>query len=108
MSEVSEGGVELFTQLVEWEMFGGDACPKALLRAVSLADLSIASKGLDDRGGLGEFVTSQMVEMEMLYRIGRIKDWGYVRDGDNVTLNIETKHAVNELMLKFTMQEANA
>lgn len=109
MSQVSEGGVELFTQLVEWEMLGrDDVCPKALLRGVSLADLSIASRGLDERGGLGQFVTAQMVEMELLYRTGKIQDWDYKREDDNVTLSLRPLKAPDFMELKFNMQEAAA
>jgi hypothetical protein len=107
MSQVSEGGAELFTQLVEWEMFGREACPKELLRGVPLSDLSIASRGLEERGGLGEFISSQMIEMEMLFRSGRIQDWSYTREGDHVTLSIDTKHAAKVATTIFG-QEATA
>lgn len=104
MANVSEGGVELFAQLVEWEMFDRkDVDPKSLLRGVSLGDLSIASKGLDARGGLGEFVTAQMVELEMLYRTGRIVDWVVERNGKNVRISVKS---AGEKVKEFIKQAA--
>lgn len=94
MKEVSAAAEELLMQVVAWEMLGReDFDPKVLLRQVPLADLSVVEANIVEKiDGAKDFITIQMVELEMLYRQGRlIGDWSYSRCQTSVRLSFVKK-----------------
>lgn len=103
MQFVSEVGERLMFKLISWELLGReDFDPKALLRALPLADLDILVKniGPENEG----FLSTGMVKAEMLYRLGRIRgDWAVSRDGAQYTLEPMKFHSLN---LKWVGAEA--
>jgi hypothetical protein len=94
MSEVSEAGQHLLTQLVAWEFFDRqDLDPRVLLRQASLADLSVVQENIR-RSGLDEskFVSATLVGLELHYRLGHLGgDWDFKREGKDVTLLVRPK-----------------
>lgn len=92
MRVVSGQAEELLVQLVAWEMLGAEEIdPKELLRKLSLADLSQVQSNINDRPETKEFVSTQMVELEMLYRRGfLVEDWSYTRRHECVRIKFQT------------------
>jgi hypothetical protein len=92
MREVSGQAEELLVQLVAWEMLGAEEIdPKRLLRQLSLTDLSLVQANINDRPETKEFVSAQMVEIEMLYRRGfLVEDWSYTRRHECVRIEFQT------------------
>jgi hypothetical protein len=74
--------------LVAWELLGRrDVDPKELLRNMEMEDLLFVRNSIRAAGVGDEFITTQMVVVEVMYRNGLLtKDWRYTRDGDHVQL----------------------
>lgn len=88
--QVSQEGEDVVVQLVAWETLGREEDPKLLLRQVSLSDLSILHLLVQDEE-LKKFVFSRLVEVEMLYRVGKLEsDWAVRRSGRCVRLSYES------------------
>ena len=95
MNYVSEVGEVLMFRLIAWELLGReDFDPKALLRALSLADLDLLMKNIGERSD--GYLSTQMVKVEMMYRLGRLKeDWRICRDGVQYTLEPMQFHSLS-------------
>jgi hypothetical protein len=89
MREVSGQAEELLARLVAWEMLGAEEQdPKVLLRQLSLSDLSLVQANINDCPETKEFVSVQMVELELLYRRGfLVEDWTYQREHECVRIS---------------------
>jgi len=77
MHFVSEVAENLMFKLVAWEFLNRDDFdPKTLLRALPLADLKLIVGNMENMPNSREFLSTQMVKVEMLYRLGQLKeDW---------------------------------
>jgi hypothetical protein len=90
MKLVSQGAEDVLVQLVAWELLGAeDVDPKRLLRTLPLPDLAIVQANINAQSDeVKQFVSVQMVELEMLYRRGFLSgDWSYKKESSCVHLN---------------------
>lgn len=78
----------VLASLIEWEMLGQEHDLKILLRSMSLADLSVVHANIQSiPGALERYVCARLVGLELQYRLGTIKEWGYKRDGFTVDIH---------------------
>lgn len=98
---VSEASVEILSELLAWELFENDVDPKILLRQVSLADLSVIAANIqDDPETYLPFACTALINLELKYRKGEVRDWNLVRDGQHV-------HITSEHLFKTPIQYIN-
>lgn len=79
---------DIMMQLVAWELLGvDDIDPKPLLRRLPDQDLFSILENIMAKPDVREFVSVQMVELEVMHRRGvLLEDWNYERDGQCVSL----------------------
>lgn len=84
ISAHAESAIQL---LVSWELLGiSDIDPKQVLREVPLEDLLVIRENIL-RQGDGEFLSTQMVGLEVSYRHGLLRDdWALTQSGKSVSL----------------------
>lgn len=101
MQKVSEQAEEALAQLIAWEL-GAELDPKALLRQVPLADLSVvlSNVGEEDAVLADTSVSLRLVFMEHEYRLGHLGgDWDVEKKGLEVYLKIPMKTPIKMVRL---------
>lgn len=110
MQRVSEQADEVLAQLIAWEMdLRAELDPKALLRQVPLADLSVVLSNIGEGGSIltDTSVSLRLVFLEHAYRLGHLGgDWEVEKKGLEVFLKIPLRAPIKMVRYNLLTEES--